>query len=67
MILLKNLKKGSQGLLPLLEQEAREAFEIRKRNARTEGEKAAVRLLLPMGLMLLVVLAILMVPALLAL
>lgn len=67
MILLQNLKKGSQGLLPLLEQEAREAFEIRKRNARTEGEKAAVRLLLPMGLMLLVVLAILMVPALLAL
>ena len=67
LILLQNLKKGSQGLLPLLEQEAQAAFEMRKRQARAEGEKAAVRLLLPMGLMLLVVLIILMVPALLSL
>ena len=66
LLLVQNLKKGSQGLLPVLEQEAQAAFEARKRNARAEGEKAAVRLLLPMSLMLLVVLVILMVPALLS-
>ena len=42
---------------------AQAAFEARKRQARVEGEKAAVKLLLPMGMMLLVVLIILMVPA----
>jgi tight adherence protein C len=67
LILIQNLRKGTQGILPLLEQEAQAAFEARKRSARAEGEKAAVRLLLPMGLMLLVVLAVLMVPAMLSL
>lgn len=63
ILLIQNLKKGGKGLLPLLEQEAQAAFEARKRQARVEGEKAAVKLLLPMGMMLLVVLIILMVPA----
>ena len=63
LLLAQNLKKGSQGLIPLLEQEARDAFEQRKRFARTEGEKAAVRLLLPMGMMLLVVFVLMMFPA----
>ena len=63
ILLIQNLKKGGKGLLQLLEQEAQAAFEARKRQARVEGEKAAVKLLLPMGMMLLVVLIILMVPA----
>ena len=63
VLLVQNLNKGGRGLVPLLEQEAQAAFEARKRLARTEGEKAAVRLLFPMGLMLLVVLVILMAPA----
>ena len=37
-----------------------------KRQARIGGEKAAIRLALPMGMMLIVVLVIIMVPALLS-
>lgn len=66
ILLVQNLNKGGAGMVPLLEQEARTAFEERKRQARTAGEKATVKLLLPMGLMLLVVFILVLVPALLA-
>lgn len=62
-ILSQNLQKGSRGILELLEQEARDAFEERKRLARVRGEKAGTQLLFPMILMLTVVLIILVVPA----
>ena len=39
------------------------ALEERRRQARAEGEKAGTRLLLPMGIMLLVVLILMVVPA----
>lgn len=62
-ILSQNLKKGSQGLANLLEQEALITMEERKGAVRRLGEEAGTKLLFPMMLMLLVVLIILMVPA----
>lgn len=63
LLLEQNRTKGGQGLIPLLEQEAMEAFESRQRRARQAGEKVSVRLLLPMGMMLLIVLVLIMIPA----
>jgi hypothetical protein len=59
----RNVKKGSTGLLGLLELEAAEAFEERKELAKRMGEEAGTKLLAPMMLMLLIVLAIIMLPA----
>lgn len=62
-LLTQNLKKGSKGLLELLEQESSEAFEERRRRARAEGEKAGTRLLLPMMMMLGIVFLLILIPA----
>ncbi|MDO4616385.1 MAG: hypothetical protein Q4B03_02875 [Lachnospiraceae bacterium] len=63
LMLEQNMTKGGQGLIRLLEQETLEAFEARQRKARQEGEKVSVRLLLPMGMMLVIALALIMLPA----
>ena len=63
VLLVQNLKRGSQNLLDLLEREAASASEERKRQARIRGEEASTKLLLPMILQLMVVLVILIVPA----
>ena len=47
----------------LLEKESVEAWDDRKRKAKVMGEAAATRLLFPMILMLMVVMAIIMLPA----
>ncbi|MCR5526294.1 MAG: type II secretion system F family protein [Lachnospiraceae bacterium] len=62
-MLSQNLKKGSSGILALLEYEAANAFENRKSEARRLGEEAGTKLLLPMGIMLLIVLLIILVPS----
>lgn len=62
-MLVQNVRKGAKGMQHLLEEEGREAYEKRKARARTAGEEAGTKLLLPMGIMLVVVLVILMVPA----
>lgn len=62
-VLSQNLKKGAKGLTELLETEAEASLNDRRNQARKIGERAGTKLLLPMGLMLIVVLAILMVPA----
>lgn len=62
-LLSQNLKKGSKGMMELLEREAQAAFENRKRQARIKGDKAGTKLLLPMIIMLGIVLVILIVPA----
>ena len=62
-LLIQNLQKGSRHLADLLEMESLEAWEERKRKARVLGETASTKLLLPMILMLLVVMALIMVPA----
>lgn len=61
--LTQNLRKGQKELTILLEQEATEAFEIRKNLAKKAGEEAGTKLLLPMMMMLLLVMVVILVPA----
>lgn len=62
-LLIQNLQKGSRRLAELLEKEALEAWDERKRKARVLGEAAATKLLVPMVMMLAVVMAVIMIPA----
>lgn len=62
-LLVQNLKKGSKGLLELLEYEAMDAFEERKEAAKRLGEEAGTKLLMPMMIMLIIVMMIIMFPA----
>ncbi len=63
VLLEQNIKKGGPALTEQLEREMITANEERRRLARIEGEKASIKLLLPMGMMLIVVMAIVIVPA----
>jgi len=63
MLLLQNLRKGSNELVGLLRQEAIGAFEERKSIAKRLGEEAGTKMLIPMVIMLGIVLVILVVPA----
>lgn len=63
VLLIQNLKKGNQNTLVLLEKEAADALENRKRKARILGEEAQTKLLFPMLLQLVIVLTLLMLPA----
>lgn len=62
-VISQNLKKGSEGILDILEEESMEALEQRKERALQMGEKAGTKLLFPMMLMLGLVMGIIMVPA----
>lgn len=62
-LICQNLKKGTKDLIVLLELETAEAFENRKNLARKYGEEAGTKLLVPMVLMLVIVMAVIMVPA----
>lgn len=59
----QNLKKGTKGFTELLMKEAMDAFEERKEIAKRLGEEAGTKLLLPMLVMLMIVFAIIMIPA----
>ena len=63
MLLSQNLRKGSSGLAELLEREASEAFEDRKKLAKKLGEEAGTKLMIPLFMMLVIVLIIVTVPA----
>lgn len=62
-LIAQNLKKGSKGLLELLEYEAIDAFNERKELAKRMGEEASTKLLVPMMLMLLLVMGVIIFPA----
>lgn len=62
-LILQNVRKGAKGMQRLLEEEEWEAFEQRKARAKKAGEEAGTKLLLPMGIMLVIVLAVLILPA----
>ena len=62
-LLIQNLQKGSKRMSEMLEKESMEAWDERKRKAHVLGEAAATKLLIPMVLMLLVVMAVVMIPA----
>lgn len=63
VLLVQNLKKGNKMMLEMMEREAQTAFQERKRRAKILGEQAGTKLLLPMGGMLVIVFAILLIPA----
>ena len=62
-LLSQNLRKGSTDISNLLSEEAGQAFEDRKRRAKIKGEEAGTALLGPMILLMIVVMAMIMVPA----
>lgn len=62
-LMTQNIRKGTKGMQTLLDAEAEEAFLMRKAHARKLGEEAGTKLLMPMGLMLLLVFAVLLMPA----
>ena len=63
MLLSRSTVRGGAGLLTELEQEAYRSFEDAKRRAKAAGDMAAVKLLLPMALMLVVVMIVILVPS----
>jgi len=62
-LLIRNLEKGSRALAPLLEHESEAAFVERKRLAMKLGEEASTKMLFPMMIMMCIVMAIVMMPA----
>jgi hypothetical protein len=62
-LIAQNLKKGNKGISELLTKEAVDAFEERKETAKRLGEEAGTKLLVPMMIMLVIVFAVIMVPA----
>ena len=62
-LLVQNLLRGSRELIGILEEEADNAFEDRKKRAKIAGEKAGTKLLFPMLIMLGIVLIVITVPA----
>lgn len=62
-LIVQNVRKGAKGMQKLLEEEEQEAYEQRKARAKQTGEEASTKLLLPMGIMLAIVLAIMIIPA----
>lgn len=63
-LLEQNVKKGTKGLKDILNAEARDALEERKALARKKGDEAGTKLLLPMGIMLIISIIMIVVPAL---
>lgn len=62
-ILEQSMKKGTVQLTVFMEQEAIQAFELRKMQAAKTGEEAGTKLLLPMMMMFGLVIAMVVVPA----
>lgn len=63
-VLSQNLRKGSRGITDLLRKESEEAFEERKNRAKKLGEEAGTKMMIPLFMMLIVVFAIVIIPAL---
>ena len=59
----RNIKRGSSGIIEILESESKESFAERRENVRKKGEETGTKLLLPMFGMLILVIAIVVVPA----
>lgn len=62
-LLIQNVRKGAKGIQQLLDAEVTEVYLQQQADVKRRGEEAAAKLLLPMGIMLLLVFAILIVPA----
>lgn len=66
-VVLQNMRKGNDELVPVLRLFANECWELRKSAAKKFGEEASTKLLLPMMLMFAAILLIVGMPAVLAL
>lgn len=66
-VIILNLKKGGAEVVPALRAQSDECWEMRKATARRLGEKASSKLMLPMAIMLVGIIAIVAVPAILSL
>ena len=62
-MLARNIKRGSASIIEMLESEAKESFAERRENVRKKGEETGTKLLIPMFGMLILVIAIVVVPA----
>lgn len=62
-LMIQSLKKGVGGMRVMMADTADEAVMMKREQARKAGELVETKLLMPMGLMLLIVLIILVVPA----
>lgn len=62
-LLEQNVRKGTKGLKEMLNKEVNEAYENRKIQARKKGDEAGTKLLLPMGIMLVISMVMVIVPA----
>ncbi len=65
-LLEQNLRKGSRGLVYLLETESEEAWAQRRNTAKQKGEEAGTRMLVPLFLLLALVMLLIIVPAVMA-
>ena len=62
-LLIQQVRRGARGMNDLLRQEIAETEVIRRENARQMAEEAGMKLIFPMILLMIVVFAILMIPA----
>ncbi len=62
-LLIQNQKRGSKGMIRNLELEVMNEFAEKKRMVKNAGELASMKLMIPLGMMLLIVLALMMIPA----
>lgn len=62
-LLEQNIKKGTKGLKDVLRQEVNEANEMRRILAIKKGDAAGTKLLLPMGIMLIISIIMIIMPA----
>ncbi len=62
-LVIQNLKKGSDDMVPLLRLQAEECWELRKQRAKQLGEEASAKLLIPMMIMFIGILIIVVLPA----
>lgn len=62
-LLIQNVQKGSKGIQQLLDSEVTEVYLQQQAHVKRLGEEASAKLLLPMGMMLILVFAVLILPA----
>lgn len=63
MLIIQNLKKGTDDLVPLLKLQADECWELRKGRAKKLGDEASEKLIIPIMIMFIGILIIVILPA----
>ncbi len=63
MLIIQNLKKGTDDLIPLLKLQADECWQLRKDRAKQLGDEASEKLIIPIMIMFIGILIIVILPA----